>query len=39
MTTLSIVVPAYNEARSLDECIRRLLAIRNEQLAPRDSHS
>jgi dolichol-phosphate mannosyltransferase len=32
MVILSIVVPAFNEARSLDECIRRLLAIQNDQL-------
>ena len=30
--TLSIIVPCYNEERTLSECIRRVLAIKNDEL-------
>src|SRR5271154_5059878 len=30
--TLSIIVPCYNEERTLEECVRRVLAIQDESL-------
>ncbi len=32
-TSLSVVVPCYNEARTLESCIRRLLDIQDEDLS------
>jgi len=33
MTTLSIVIPCYNEERTLEACVERVLSIRDDELA------